>query len=158
MFDVMERYGGPCILHDSRLTQIYHLRLGRERFSAWARQLLKTSFTGEDIDRWLQDQDPPSLFVEPIVERAEPLIVHSQRYCELLRKRYGKEAVVTTFPPNMLFTEEDISPQEREAARNRLGLPPDQFLVATFGYVSPSKGITPPHRCARVAPFMEHSC
>jgi glycosyltransferase involved in cell wall biosynthesis len=43
----------------------------------------------------------------------------------------------------MLFTEEDISPQEREAARNRLGLPPDQFLVATFGYVSPSKGITP---------------
>jgi len=139
VFDFMERYGGPCVLHDSRLTQIYYHRLGHDGFLRFATKWLGRSVNAEEVAEWLQDRNLPSYFIEPILESATPLIVHTRAYQQILRNRYDCTAHVATFPPNIDFTREEILPSAREAARRRLGLP-EGFIVSTFGYVQQTKG------------------
>jgi glycosyltransferase involved in cell wall biosynthesis len=141
IFELFERHGGPCILHDSRLVQIYHFRLGRERFIEFAASLLGRAVRQDEIDVWLHDRDLPSLFVERIINRAQPLIVHTHKYQALLRERYGVEAQVIPFCPNLHFGKEELSDPARCAARARLGVPPGRFLISTFGFVSKGKGM-----------------
>ena len=141
VFEVFEQYGGPCILHDSRLTHIYYVRLGKEGFLDFAARILGRPVSMGEVDQWLQDRDVPSLFVEPIIKRAEPLIVHTKQYQSLLYRRYGVRAELTTFCPNIVFAEDELRDETRRQARERLGISPDIFLVATFGYVSKVKGM-----------------
>ena len=140
ILDLFESYGGPCILHDSRLTHIYFHRLGEERFLRHAGELLGRRVTREEVDLWLQDRDLPSLFVEPVIRRASPLIVHTRKYQEVLRERYGVEAEVATSPPNIHFSPESLCESPRRAARARLGLRDGQFVVCSFGFPHQNKG------------------
>ena len=141
IFEVFERFGGPCILHDSRLTQIYFFRLGEKGFLEFASAILGRRVTLVEAEIWLQDKDFPSLFVEPILKRARPLIVHTHQYQKLLRERYGVHADVTTCCPNMQFSEEELSNPSRTSARQSLGIADDAFLISTFGFVSKAKGM-----------------
>ncbi|MBZ5723451.1 MAG: glycosyltransferase [Acidobacteriia bacterium] len=141
IFELFEEYGGPCILHDSRLTHIYHFRLGPERFRDLAVKALGRPVTTDEIEIWLQDRDLPSLFVEPVIRKATPLIVHTRHFQSLLRRRYGVHAELTTFCPNMPFDEQEIGAAGRRAARERLGISPGVFLVSTFGFGEKGKGI-----------------
>ena len=90
---------------------------------------------------WLRDRDLPSLFVEPILRMADPLIVHTPQYRDLLRSRYGVEAQVATVCPNMYFSAEEISEPARLQARARLSIAPETFAIATFGFVGKEKGM-----------------
>ena len=112
-FEIMEKFGGPCILHDSRLTQIYYARFGDAKFREWASALTGHAVCDEDIRAWLHDQRLPSLFIEPIIGRAAPLIVHTPRFRDLLRERYQIEASVAAFPPNTEFLDEELLPAAR---------------------------------------------
>jgi glycosyltransferase involved in cell wall biosynthesis len=141
VFDFVDRFGGPCILHDSRLTQVYHCRLGREGFIRFASTLLERAVTDCEVEAWLQDRDVPSYFVEPIIKRAAPLIVHTRAYQRLLKQRYDFDAQLATFPPSHLFSEADLSREAREAARRRNDLEPGSFVLSAFGYVHRSKGV-----------------
>jgi len=141
IFEFVERYGSPCILHDSRLTHIYFDRLGEQGFLDFASKLLGRPVSIHEVRVWLQDQQVPSLFVEPILERSPLLIVHTKPYQRLLRERYGFDAEVTTFPPNMEFTEEELTEFSRSAARRRLGIREGVFAISSFGFVSRSKGV-----------------
>jgi glycosyltransferase involved in cell wall biosynthesis len=141
IFELFERYGGPCILHDSRLTQIYFDRLGEQEFMKFAAKRLGRSVSMDDVRFWLQDQQLPSLFIEPVIERAEPLIVHTRAYRELLQKRYGINAHVATFPPNMWFEQEELAGPSRSAIRNSLEISDNTFVISSFGFLSRSKGV-----------------
>jgi len=141
IFEFFEQYGGPCILHDSRLTQIYYHRLGADRFREFAKSILGRPVSKEEVEVWLRDRDLPSLFVEPILKRARPLIVHTRRYQELLWERYGVRAEVTTFCPNMHFSESELDSLSRLAAREQLSIAPEVFLISTFGYIGKEKGM-----------------
>jgi glycosyltransferase involved in cell wall biosynthesis len=141
IFEVFERFGGPCILHDSRLTQIYFLRLGERRFLEFASAILGQRVTLAEVELWLQDRDLPSLFVEPILKRARPLIVHTQEHQRLLRERYGVKAEVTTCCPNMQFSEEELSSACRTSARQSLGISLNTFLISSFGFIAKVKGM-----------------
>jgi glycosyltransferase involved in cell wall biosynthesis len=141
IFEVFERFGGPCILHDSRLTQIYYLRLGPERFLEFAAAVLGRRVTLAEVELWLQDRDLPSLFVEPILKRTRPLIVHTKQYQTLLYERYGVRAEVTTCCPNMQFSDEELSNASRTRARQSLGISPETFLISSFGFVGKAKGL-----------------
>jgi glycosyltransferase involved in cell wall biosynthesis len=141
VFRFFEEYGGPCILHDSRLTHIYHHRLGRDGFIDFARCILGRRISHEEIDSWLKDRELPSLFIEPVLKRARPLIVHTRQYQAILRERYGVETEVTTFCPNSYFDDEELEKPCRQAARARLGIAPETFLISTFGFVSKEKGM-----------------
>ena len=48
IFELFERYGGPCILHDLRLTSAYVERLGAQGFLDFAAKLLGRSVTSEE--------------------------------------------------------------------------------------------------------------
>lgn len=141
IFDVFERYGGPCILHDARLTAIYFYRLGQKRFLEFAAKLLGRSVFMEEVTTWLQDRNLPSLFVEPIIERASPLIVHSVVQQTQLKKRYGANAHVITCCPTIFFSDEDLTASAKQAARERLGIRAAEFLVSSFGIVDRAKGM-----------------
>ena len=60
IFEMFERYGGPCIMHDSRLTQIYFHRLGEQEFLKFACNRLGRPVTMDEVRVWLQDQQLPS--------------------------------------------------------------------------------------------------
>jgi glycosyltransferase involved in cell wall biosynthesis len=139
VFEFLEEYGGPCILHDSRLTHIYHHRLGAERFLEFASSILGRSVGMDEVQIWLDDREFPSLFVERVLKRAKPLIVHTAPLQSLLRERYSVEAQLATFCPNLFFTEEDLTQSSRAAARERLGIKEGVFLVSTFGFVAREK-------------------
>jgi glycosyltransferase involved in cell wall biosynthesis len=140
IFELFERYGGPCIMHDSRLTHIYFHRLGEDGFLQFASKLLGRPIQLDEVRFWLEDRQLPSLFIEPVIERAKPMIVHTRRYQEMLRKRYGLNTELATFPPNFQFTEEELGDQNRAAARQILGIDDAAFVISSFGIVDQSKG------------------
>ncbi len=139
ILDIAERYGGPAILHDSRMIQIYYHRLGRMNFKALMEKSVHRQVTDAEIDQWLNDQDPPTLFFEPVLNRTTPLIVHSQLFRDLFQQQYGIEANVVPFPPNTYFRAEELAGRHRDELRSSLGLSPDSFVISTFGHVAFSK-------------------
>jgi glycosyltransferase involved in cell wall biosynthesis len=140
IFELFENYGGPCILHDSRLSHVYHFRHGRERFREMASGFLARPVSDDEIENWLHDRDVATLFVEPVVARASPLIVHTKRFAKILAERYGARAEVATSPPNLNFAPEELAEPNRASARRRLGLDNGVFAVATFGFAGRQKG------------------
>jgi glycosyltransferase involved in cell wall biosynthesis len=67
--------------------------------------------------------------------RADEIVVLSAQQVEMVRRSYRREAVVVPFgPPDVFF-----SPPERRAARARLGLPDNVFLVLGAGILSPHR-------------------
>ena len=141
IFEFFERYGGPCILHDARLTQIYFRRLGQEGFLNFAAKLLGRSVSMEEVNSWLQDRDLPSLFLEPIVERAAPLIVHTVTQQAQLKRLYGIDAQVAACCPTNFFRDDELTTSAKHAARERHGIPQSAFLVSTFGIVDRVKAM-----------------
>ena len=131
-FDIFERYGGPCILHDVRLTEVCFHRLGHARFREFASRLLGRPVSPEEPQAWLQDRNLPFLFVEPIIERALPLMVHTATQQELLRKRYGAKSEVLPCCPTILLNPDELKPAAKEAAREKLGIPAGTFLISAF--------------------------
>jgi glycosyltransferase involved in cell wall biosynthesis len=140
IFEVFERLGGPCILHDSRLTHIYLTRLGPKRFLEFASTILGRPVTIGEVEIWVQDENLPSLFVEPIIERARPLIVHTREYQKLLYERHGVKAELVPCCPTMQFSGEELSSASRANARQSLRVPSATFLISTFGFIARVKG------------------
>lgn len=142
ILDIAERFGGPAILHDSRLTQIYHERLGRTAFRALAVSLLGRPVLDAEIEKWLMDDDPPTLFVEPILARCTPLLVHSRPLQQLVRSRYGVDPYLVPFVPARSFSASELAEESRLRVRSRLGLAPGSFVISTFGHIEPFKNPT----------------
>ena len=84
---------------------------------------------------FLDEGQAPTLFLEPVIERADPLIVHTREFQKLLKERYGVAAKVAPFTPHLTFTEQELSQPARLAARERLGLSDESFVLSTFGQV-----------------------
>ena len=107
----------------------------------FASSLLGRAVTAAEVDLWLQDRDVSTLFLERIIAKATPLIVHTRQFQDLIERRYGARSQVTTFCPNLAFKDSELDPQARLSARERLGIAPNAFVVSTFGYVSKVKGM-----------------
>ena len=135
IFKLFEHNGGPCILHDSRLNHIYHYRLGPDRFVELATRLLERPVEIHEIPKLLDEQQAATFFLEPILERADPLIVHTQEFRRLLKERHGADAKVAQFTPHISFSAQQLRDPARSATRDRLGLAGDVFVLATFGHV-----------------------
>ncbi len=141
ILDVFERYGGPCILHDARLSQVYLQRLGPEEFQKLAARILRRPVSAEEANNLPHDPNPASLFLEPVVERASPLIVHTVTQRAQIKKRYGVEAQVVSCSPTVLFDDAELTPSARQAAREQHRIDPGVFLVSSFGSVNRAKGM-----------------
>ncbi len=140
VFDVFERYGGPCILHDVQLAEIYLHRLGRERFLNFAAEHLGRPTSMDEVNTWLQHRNPPPLLLKSIVERASPLIVQTPTQRALLQERYGADAQVLTSCPAISFDDAELTSSHQQTIRCEYGMPEGAFVIAAFGDVTRSKG------------------
>jgi glycosyltransferase involved in cell wall biosynthesis len=141
IFEVFERYGGPCILHDTLLTQLYFQRLGQEGFQKLADGILGRPARAEEVNGLLYDANPPPLFLEPVIERASPLIVHTVTQQAHLKKRFGARAQVAPCCPTILFRDAELTVSARQAVREGLGIDPATFLISSFGSVDRANGM-----------------
>ncbi len=74
-----------------------------------------------------------SVFIEQIIERASPLIVHTATQQAQIKKQYGANAHVTTCCPTIFFDEEDLTAPAKRVSRERLGIAPGSFVISSFG-------------------------
>jgi glycosyltransferase involved in cell wall biosynthesis len=145
IFDVLLRYGGACIEHDSRMLGFYRVCLGVERAIRQAERELKRRLHEGELMSWLADENSSkSLFLGELVAAAEPLFLHSARTVRLVRERYGADAVHLPFAIHRPWPSEALTPEARAEARERLNIPTSEIAIATFGMVHPTKG---PQEC-----------
>lgn len=141
IFDVFERFGGPCILHDPRLVDIYARRMGWDKFLPYVSRLAGHSVSKEEVNAWTYRREQPTLLLEPVIERAEPLIVHTVTQQAEIKKRYGFDAAVNACCSNLYIDQCDLTAKAKRDARERLRVRPGSFMVSTFGYVHKVKGV-----------------
>lgn len=145
IFELLLRYGGACIAHDSRMLGFYRVLLGRERALEVAAKELGRAVSDAELEAWLADEGKlEALFLGEVAQSASPTVMHSSVAAGLFQKRYGKAPVHLPFSIYRPWTADELLPTRREAARARLGLVPGEVVVATFGFVHASKA---PEEC-----------
>ena len=141
IFKVFEQFGGPCILHDLQIPQTLLHGLGEEKFLALAATYLRRPVSKEEANNWAQQGNAPALFLDSIIQRAAPLIVHTTTQRALLNKQYGVDAQVLTSCPAIFFEEQELTAAAKGATRERYGVPRSAFLVTSFGSVDRVNGM-----------------
>ncbi len=138
-------FGGPCLIHDNRLAELYAWWKGIEHFREMAESQTGKKYTLEECQQWLsQPWRLPSLYFEDILERATPVIFHSKGIQRYVRKMYNVESEYLPFCCYRSFDETKLTREHRLATRKKLGLPLDRIVISTFGYVGQTKG---PEEC-----------
>ncbi len=137
------RYGGACIAHDGRMLDVYHAHVGQRHTERLAEQELGRPLWANEIWHWLAGDLPPgALILREIAEVAEPLMLHSRATVAEVQRRYGRTALHLPFSQYRAWAPGADGPHARRAARERmarLGAGPQQVVLATFGFVAPTK-------------------
>lgn len=138
ILEIMEKIGGPCILHDSRLTGIYYERLGHKKFLEAAQKILQREITPDELLDWVNEKIHPSLFLDFIIKKAKPLIVHTKKFKQIILERYGIEAIHIPFASRIKITDEKLNIKHRLKIKDNLGLT-GKFVLSSFGTLIPTK-------------------
>ena len=142
MFDLLERVPGVVVLHDFYLG---HLQSDRESCGllphALTRALYRSHGYGAVAERFgsarlagMVEKYPANI---EVLENALGVIVHS-RYCRRMAEEWYGPRFSRRFEviPFLRFPE---TITDKEAARRRVGLKPDQFVVCSFGFIGSFK-------------------
>ena len=143
MLDHMERQPGLLALHDTMLNHLFIQRAARAGTLLAYREEMALRY-GDDgakaADRVLKGQAPDDLFRFPMSERlvdaSRATLVHSHFARNQVLER-SPSAEVYRVPHGLYFPEQ----VERADARRALGIPEDQFLVASISHINPHKRI-----------------
>lgn len=140
ILDLQQRFGGPCIVHDNRLAELIAWWKGREHARRLAERSLGRAVSAVEVQGWLERPGSvPTLFYDEMLEKTEPLFVHSAGIQAQVRRLYGVDAVHLPFCVYRDFDEADISAASKLAAREALGIPADRLVVITLGIVDAVK-------------------
>ena len=146
MLRALRQRPGVVVFHDAVL---HHLlveeTLAKENRAAYVREM-GYAYGREGVALALRvargEREIPH-FQYPLLDRVVDLsfgvVVHSQ-YARSLVERTSPGKLVRIVP---LFSTARTSPQkaDRERARQRLGLEPNQFILASFGFATPAKRV-----------------
>ena len=134
------RYGGAAILHDGRLLDVYAGHVSLTKTVQMAEAEIGRRVTPEELRLWLLgDKSTAALILADVATSAEPLMMHSPAAIAEVGRRYGTAAVHLPFSVYRGMDEAALTPTARAAARHRLGVPDGDVLLASFGYVHPTK-------------------
>lgn len=140
ILDLQQRFGGPCIVHDNRLAELTAWWKGDEHVRRLAERSLGRTVSATEVQGWLEQPGRlPTLFYDEMLEKTEPLFVHSTGIQAHARRLYGVDAVHLPFCVYRDFDEADVSVASRLAARAALGIPADRLVVITLGIVDAVK-------------------
>lgn len=134
-------FGGPCLIHDNRLAELYAWWKGIDYFRKMAEKLLNKHFSIEECQSWLsQPWKLPSLYFEDILYRASPVIFHSKGIQRYVRKLYNYDSEYLPFCCYRSFNESELTHESRISRKKKLGLQENQIVISTFGFVGQTKG------------------
>jgi glycosyltransferase involved in cell wall biosynthesis len=134
------QHGAAVICHDHRLLGLATSQ-GLAASRSWASQELGREVNEAEIAAWAADENRRAAsFLGPLARTARPLIFHAQAPVELVRQRFGAEARHLPFAIYRPFAGA-ITPHRRAAARAALGYRPGQKIIASFGFITPHKGL-----------------
>ena len=134
------RYGGAAILHDGRLLDVYAGHVSLEKTVGMAEAELGRRVKPDELRQWLLgEKSPAALILGDVATLSEPLMMHSPAAIAEVGSRYGTAAVHLPFSVYRGIDEADLTPAARAAARLRLGVNDGDVLLASFGYVHPTK-------------------
>jgi glycosyltransferase involved in cell wall biosynthesis len=141
MLDAVERHPGVLVLHDTVLHHLFIQQAVRTRGWAWYQHLMQARYGDAGVDaarRVLTGQSPPSLFAFPLsehlIDASAVTVVHSEHSKrDVLRwrpnARVERVPMGIRLPPVL----------DKQRARHALGLPGDQFIIASITHVNPHK-------------------
>ena len=141
MFPLLERHPGVVVLHDFYLSGLVaHREVHSEGQPFWSRALYESHGWPALAERFRREP-ADVVFAYPanfeVLRQALGVIVHSRHALRLANQWYGPDASenwalvpLLRAPPRAI---------EREAARARLGLAPEDFVVCSFGLLGPTK-------------------
>ncbi|MGE5063176.1 MAG: glycosyltransferase [Myxococcales bacterium] len=143
MFPLLQETGGVVVLHDFFLSGILaHLEWSGKDPGAWAAELYKSHGYAGPLFRKNAAEEVDALWKFPcsrsVIEAADEVIVHSSYSLSLAREWYGEE-LAKRFTIIPLLREPAVGPVDKAAARAKLGLAATDFVVCSFGFVSPTK-------------------
>ncbi|MBB3102473.1 glycosyltransferase [Azomonas macrocytogenes] len=144
MLTLLEEIPGVVILHDFFLSSLVrHMEWCGYEPNFWTRALYTAHGYLAPYHRFLAKDDMETVWYYPcnqkVLEQAQGIIVHSENSRRLARKWYGDKAGQDWALIPLLRVPDFSSKQERQLAREALGLRPDDFLVCSFGLLGPSK-------------------
>jgi glycosyltransferase involved in cell wall biosynthesis len=140
MLDILRRHPGVVVLHDFYLSSLFRWmtavggqpqKLSHAVFDSHGYLgLLQESEFGEE---WTVRNLPCS---GPVIEAAAGVIVHSDFSRRLAEQWYGRDVASGWRVVPQLRSQ---LPADRNASRARLGIPPEDYLVCSFGLIDPTK-------------------
>lgn len=143
MFDLLRRIPGVVVLHDFYLGHILrHLELSGEVPQIWGRALYESHGYPALLDR-ARGMDSEVLAIKypcswRVAADADGVIVHSHYSANLIGQWYGPNLARRVREVPLMRGTGPVS-YSREDARERLGLPAQAFIAATFGIISRAK-------------------
>ena len=142
MFDLLADIPGVVVLHDFFLGDIQLIREQQGLAPhAWARSLFAAHGYGALMERFDQAQLRPTLSRYPanidVIQQAQGVIVHSQHARRLADDCYG--AALAREWAVIPLARAAQAPADRAAARERLGLGAQDFIVCSLGFINPMK-------------------
>lgn len=138
--DFHARFGGPCILHDGRMSDFYVWRDGLPAGRAIAERELGRPVNDDEVRGWLAAPDAlPTPFLSGILANARPAIVHSRPLARHVEQTLGQRVETLPFCIYRQLADDRLSAAGRRDARRTLGVAADTVLVVSLGWVIPSK-------------------
>jgi len=140
IFELLRRHGGASIAHDARMLGFYRIRLGEQRALEVASKELGRPVDSDELKSWLADEGLlKATFLGEVLESSSPMIVHSPVTAAQLGARYGTPPPCLPFSIYRSWSEAELSPARRRAARWRLGLADANMVIVSFGAVHATK-------------------
>lgn len=139
IYDLCLRYGAAALCHDSRLLGLATSD-GLGPAARLAAEELGRDVTEEEIADWAREETKrEASFLAPLARAARPLIFHAPQPAAFCKERFGTDARFLPFP--MMRHHAPVTSEARTAAREKLGLMPEENLIVSFGFLVPGKGI-----------------
>lgn len=140
IFELLRHHGGVSIAHDARMLGFYRSLLGESRALEVASKELGRPVNSDELNSWLADEGLlKATFLGEVIESSSPMIVHSPVTAALLEERYRTRPPCLPFSIYRSWSEPELSPPRRRAARSRLGLSDAEVAIVSFGAVHITK-------------------
>jgi glycosyltransferase involved in cell wall biosynthesis len=142
IFNLMKRYGSAAICHDARLLHFYAYKFGKTQTAALASTELHRPVSESEIESWLTNEtDREATLLGEAATTAHPLILHAQPSVDLVRQRFQTTAHLLPFAIYRSWPETSLTPAHKQAAKARLNFCSAEIHIASFGFLSPTKGV-----------------
>ncbi len=142
MFKLLELFPGIVVLHDFFFSDVLHFASNinvEERFI-----FLRALYYSHGHSALLYNKEKgnkAAIKLFPcnfqVLEKATGIIVHSQTAVDLLQKWYKTNNPIFIQKIPQLFL--NYQKKDRKSAREKLGFSDNDFLVCSFGFITPSK-------------------